>query len=982
VAESDILRTSTVLCEELNVIEQRRRRRGCASADCAHDDLETHSERARRMQLSALCLSGGGIRSAAFCLGALQALAGKRLLRQFDFLSTVSGGGFIGGWLQVLIHESGGVPGAEEALARPRSEPVRRLRAYTNYLTPQTGPFSTDTWAAIVLYLRNLLINWTVFVPLFLLIALIPIVYRTTISICSAVTWLNLVLLGCAGLALLYGVIRGCSLLPSHRKPRATGDRTPAYAPELSIRRDVVYPALAWTLLVPWLLDFASVHAADEAQARPWLADHAFWILPAVYFLLMTLAYALAWALQSSRSDPGLQLFRVNFGRWIAASFGAAMLTWLMLVVAHAILQSGAPVAGVSGGKTPTRVPVDLASILTVFAPLALAVVHVLQTSLYIALRRENDLADLDREWLGRVNAMILRVAVGWTAFALCCLILPLLIQLVQKQTNGNDVWSGEFISVTSALSVLVGGAAAWLGKIWPSVESFAEKPGVMDRVRAYLPQALGALFGISLIIVFGGVLSLVLGQLQRGAPFAAAAIDTDMVAYTKSDWFPLILQAVVGVTLLIGVMRFQHVNVNRFSMHAIYRNRLTRAFLGSARNTREQDPFTGFDPWDNLPLSSLLNTGTSLFPVINTTLNITAGSNTAWAERQAASFTATPLVCGSAALRHPSQPATTIDPDGAFVPTIRFAGLETLKEHPSKPTESGAGLGNVLTVSGAAVSPNWGYHSSRITAFLMTLFNVRLGVWLPNPSKATPDELRLARPRNSLMALVDEMLGETTDDNQAIYLSDGGHFENLGLYEMFRRRCRSILVVDADADETCSLADLGNAIRKAEIDFGIRVEMQGPMHIFPRARLEAEAGLSDTALGFAYGTIDYGDGDDGQLLYVKPSFLAKIPADVRAYGAEHKTFPHESTLDQWFSESQFESYRMLGRYQMAELVGDDADAVDLAAVFTAASRAGKPKKELPLDNVGCDGIRVLASVIAGRIGPAGRDEEGAAAAE
>jgi len=982
VAGSDILHTHTVLCEELDVIEQRRRLRGGAASDDAHRDIETHSERARRMQLSALCLSGGGIRSAAFCLGVLQALAGKRLLRQFDFLSTVSGGGFIGGWLQVLMREAGGVAGAEDTLAPPRSEPLRRLRAYTNYLTPQTGPFSTDTWAAIVLYLRNLLINWTVFVPLFLLIALIPIVYRTTISVCSAITWLNLILLGCAGLALLYGVIRVCSLLPSHREPRADGDRTPAYAPELSIRRGVVYPSLAWTLLVPWLLDFASVHAADDAQARPWLADHAFWILPAVYFLLMTLAYALAWALQSYRSDPGLRLFRANFGRWVAASLGAALLTWLMLVVAHAILQFGGPVADASGGKTPTRVPVDMASILTVFAPLALAVVHVLQTALYIALRRENDLADLDREWLGRVNAMILRVTVGWTVFSLCCLILPLLIELVQKQTGGNDVWSGGAISVTSAISVLIGGAAAWLGKIWPSVESFVERPGVMDRVRAYLPTALGALFGVSLMIVFGGVLSLVLGQLQRGAPFAAAAIDPDLVGYTKSDWFPLILQAVVGLTLLIGVMRFQHVNVNRFSMHAIYRNRLTRAFLGSARNKRDQDPFTGFDPWDNLPLSSLLNAGTSLFPVINMTLNITAGNNTAWAERQAASFTATPLVCGSAALRHPSQPETACEPDGAFVPTIRFAGLETLKDHPTKPTESGAGLGSVLTVSGAAVSPNWGYHSSRITAFLMTLFNVRLGVWLPNPSKATADELRLARPRNSLMALVDEMLGKTTDDSQAIYLSDGGHFENLGLYEMFRRRCRSILVVDADADETCSLADLGNAIRKAEIDFGIRVAMQEPMHVYPRARLEAEADLAVSALGFACGTIDYGDEQAGELLYIKPSFLARIPADVRSYGAEHKKFPHESTLDQWFSESQFESYRMLGRYQMAELLGE-AGSVRLATVFETARQAGKPKPDVPTDTIGCEGIRALASVIAGRIGPSGRwQEQDAAAAE
>ena len=141
-------------------------------------------------------------------------------------------------------------------------------------------------------------------------------------------------------------------------------------------------------------------------------------------------------------------------------------------------------------------------------------------------------------------------------------------------------------------------------------------------------------------------------------------------------------------------------------------------------------------------------------------------------------------------------------------------------------------------------MSPSWGYHSSRITAFLMTLFNVRLGIWLPNPSKATADELRLARPRNSLMALIDEMLGETTDDSQAIYLSDGGHFENLGLYEMFRRRCSSILVVDAGADEACSLFDLGNAIRKAEIDLGITRDDAGA-----DARLSLAAGSRPRAI-------------------------------------------------------------------------------------------------------------------------------------
>jgi len=483
------------------------------------------------------------------------------------------------------------------------------------------------------------------------------------------------------------------------------------------------------------------------------------------------------------------------------------------------------------------------------------------------------------------------------------------------------------------------------------------------------------------LLAVFGGVLSIVLGRLQEKIPDLATMLGIVGIK-RDSHTLPLALHVAVAVTLLCGVMTFRHVNVNRFSMHAIYRNRLTRAFLGSAREKRQPDPFTGFDPRDNPALSSLLNSGSSLFPVINTTLNITAGSNTAWTERLAASFTATPLHCGSATLRHPAQDASAVDPEGAFVPTRKFAGLETLKTNRMKPDE-GPGLGAALTVSGAAVSPNWGYHSSRITAFLMTLFNVRLGIWLPNPSKATPDDLRLARPRNSLMALIDEMLGNTTDDSQAIYLSDGGHFENLGLYEMFRRRCRSIVVVDADADEACSLADLGNAVRKAEIDFGIRVAMQEPMRVYSRARLEVDAELSVAARGFAYGRIDYGDGDEdgGELLYIKPSFLAKIPADVRAYGAEHKTFPHESTLDQWFSESQFESYRMLGRYQMAELLGD---AVELETVFEAARHAEDTEQGVTADTSGCDGIRALASVIAGRIGPArrGQDEEDSAAAD
>jgi hypothetical protein len=198
-------------------------------------------------------------------------------------------------------------------------------------------------------------------------------------------------------------------------------------------------------------------------------------------------------------------------------------------------------------------------------------------------------------------------------------------------------------------------------------------------------------------------------------------------------------------------------------------------------------------------------------------------------------------------------------------------------------------------------------------------MFNVRLGAWLPNPAVATAHELTLAHPRNSREAIFSELIGVATDTRQSMYLSDGGHFDNLGIYEMLRRRCTNILVVDASEDRAGLFAELGAAIRKAEIDGLGRIEME-KMRILSRDALAAGA-TEVTPLGFAVGTIHYGSGRTGRLVYVKPSFLPAIPVEVRAYGMEHPEFPHESTGGPWFTESQFESYRALGEWQMAELV-------------------------------------------------------------
>ena len=120
------------------------------------------------------------------------------------------------------------------------------------------------------------------------------------------------------------------------------------------------------------------------------------------------------------------------------------------------------------------------------------------------------------------------------------------------------------------------------------------------------------------------------------------------------------------------------------------------------------------------------------------------------------------------------------------------------------------------MAISGAAASPNMGYHSSPPVGLVMTLFNVRLGWWLGNPARqARPYRREGPRWGPCGGQAVVSRPSATTDDSPYVYLSDGGHFENLGLYEMLRRRCRFIVVIDAGCDPDFTFEDLGNAVRK-----------------------------------------------------------------------------------------------------------------------------------------------------------------------
>jgi len=212
-------------------------------------------------------------------------------------------------------------------------------------------------------------------------------------------------------------------------------------------------------------------------------------------------------------------------------------------------------------------------------------------------------------------------------------------------------------------------------------------------------------------------------------------------------------------------------------------------------------------------------------------------------------------------------------------------------------------------------------YYSSQLVGFIMTLFNARLGAWLGNPRTVRRQTWQHEGPRSAVNSLVREAFGLTNDTSPYIYLSDGGHFENLALYEMVKRGCRLIIVIDGAADPDFDYKDLGNALRK------IRIDMKAPIE-FSSDQSPAQNSLMQPLLEHkkrcAVATIRYKDVDprreNGYLVYIKPMMRGNEPPDVAAYQAVNPAFPHQSTADQWFDESQTESYRMLAYHTMKEM--------------------------------------------------------------
>jgi hypothetical protein len=206
----------------------------------------------------------------------------------------------------------------------------------------------------------------------------------------------------------------------------------------------------------------------------------------------------------------------------------------------------------------------------------------------------------------------------------------------------------------------------------------------------------------------------------------------------------------------------------------------------------------------------------------------------------------------------------------------------------------------------------------------LMALMNLRLGFWLPNPNEGTRRRwwrrsCHKAFRANHFEPGLKEVLGASLKETSPVcLLSDGGHFENLALYELVRRRARLIVLCDGTADPEYAFVDLQNALARVGTDFGARIEfdpaetlrcfMPSIDAVYPR-----DVRLSKSA--YAVAAITYADGSSGHLMYLTTALCEGLRLKLLGYKGANWDFPDQSTADQFFDEEQFEAYRELGYF-------------------------------------------------------------------
>jgi hypothetical protein len=830
-----------------------------------------------------IALSGGGIRSATFCLGMLQALAGAKVLRQLDYASTASGGGFIGSFLGAWISRRG-LDEVEAGLPRSDGEQVGFLRENGRYIAPNG---SGDLWAAFATALRS---------------------WICVLFVLGVFTFAFFVLAAAAREALWnLGVTHPTSLAGWPAVP-VQGDW---FWPSvwLIIAKYVVLVLVVPLLIAFWLLG-----------QRPHVLAPAAWTVPAAG----AAAAAVFWCVKTRHSLPDIPLPRG----------GAALLLGIAVTFTLAALAFSFFRASLGNDLAPARRGLTdmLAAALGATAALAgfgvvdslaasllhwqtarsgwqVAEGHALAAAAIAAAKFIWPLVSKSQKTRKRASLPVSALA-GAAAVLLAVLLLSLLDFWALSFAQSVGAWSAlgdgsghpkAFLVAAAALllvlSLLTGRplglvnlssehkiysarlTRAYLGASNPNRFNGADFPNGQNitdpikgddvRMNEYLPHEKGGPLHVINVTVNETISGM--SQIeQRDRKGMGMALGPAGMSLGR-----------VHHAMFADPMSKAHGNTHGFHAHALHPEPVHAAFQEKMR----------------------------VFP-----LKPPDGAV---------------AVMG---YRDPSEPR----PMG-FMHAAAPAGASQSRAMEQLP------LGDWLGVSGAAFSTGMGSQTSLGLSFLAGIFNVRLGYWWDSgvkphedPKRTPPSVLGVAGKVATAMfpaqlLLIDELLARFHGTGLRYwYLSDGGHFENTAAYELIRRKVPVIIICDCGADPGYAFDDIGNLVRKARLDFNAEITFVDPEPFREALNLPKVVGtlaeLRQTIKSPTLGKIstrhaalarvryDGNPAQDSVLLLVKPTLTGDEPTDVMNYRSSHRAFPQEPTADQFFDEAQWESYRRLGQ--------------------------------------------------------------------
>ncbi len=421
------------------------------------------------------------------------------------------------------------------------------------------------------------------------------------------------------------------------------------------------------------------------------------------------------------------------------------------------------------------------------------------------------------------------------------------------------------------ALYALVAGKAAtsgWLATLPPFSVAIATLAGLGPAIVRFVPvlkRPQLRVLVLKVMLFAAGLLVPVLAIALFYACWDLGLTEWDAVL-PIADWGKLRGTHVLGVALvLLALVALLVVDINQTSPHRLYRNALAKTFIG----TDTKDAFSN--------VNDMAGPHTAPYHLVNATVNLPSSKDPSLRDRKGDFFVFSKHWSGSLSTGY-----------------HKTADWRANGQEPD--------LRTAMAISGAAASSHMGLISMPALTALITLLNVRLGFWIKQP-----DRLKEGLRFPGFLCLLKEMLGRGMSESSAwLNLSDGGHIENTGCYELLRRRCKLVIAVDGEADASLGFSGLLTLIRHAQVNLGVRIDPK-----LDDLRVNAKTGYSHKHSLLC--RVHYPDGATGLLLYLKLSLTGNESELIRGYRAKNLAFPHQSTLDQFFDEEQFEAYRQLG---------------------------------------------------------------------